>query len=184
MRSSEDHTLAALRFLERFPEGCSRRWPRRPRAPSRELEVLEERDEVVLSARRAGRDREVGVLRLAATRLDLVLGGEPQTRIRSAPSGKLTTAPLMPRTKPCTTGRSSGRPSCRAAAPKREPAQNLRLADRSADLLLELRRQLVERPRCCASVSLNWNTSSLFDSAACSASGHSPAGRSTPARSR
>ena len=57
----ENDPLAALRLLERFPAGTVARGVAALRYSAREREVLQERDEVVLSARRARRDWQVRV---------------------------------------------------------------------------------------------------------------------------
>ena len=57
----ENDPLAALRLLERFPAGAVARGVAALRCTAREREILQECDEVVLSARRARRDRQVRV---------------------------------------------------------------------------------------------------------------------------
>ena len=77
----QHHPASALCFLERIPVGPIAIGFASPRLRSGELEVLEESDEVVLSAGRAGGDAKVRGLALAAGCLNFVLRGEPERGI-------------------------------------------------------------------------------------------------------
>ena len=78
-QSIEQHdTATAARLLEWLPPASVRADPAPARTPAGELEILEERDVVVLPAGGTGRHRKVRVAVAGIPRGGLVLRGEPQ----------------------------------------------------------------------------------------------------------
>jgi hypothetical protein len=78
----EDETLTAPCLLQRFPKGSIAAGLAATGSRSGEFEVFEKSDAIMLPAGGTSCDLKVGVGRVAAVRLDLVFGGEPQPRDR------------------------------------------------------------------------------------------------------